>query len=76
MSWRPDGWLQNRKLNSGLAVSHPHLSGELWSAYEQGAAAMLEALRREGLKQRRMSISKNKLVEGYEVFIPDEEAQQ
>jgi len=37
---------------------------------------MLEALRREGLKQRRMSISKNKLVEGYEVFIPDEEAQQ
>ena len=83
--WRPETWLANRKLNSGLWVSHPHLSGELWSAYEAGATAMLEALRARGYHVDRDAVfcSRGERQTLYNLgntgtytFIPDEEAQQ
>jgi hypothetical protein len=89
MSWRPDkDWIKHKDFNS---PSSPHQGGADYDingkfiddleSFEQGADAMLEALRKHGVKGFLTSVGTfipsmlktNFLKRGYQVFIPDEE---
>lgn len=76
MNWRPEGW-QNPYETIDLAVKEPRVVMGKAIGYEEGADAMLEALRSssqsyhpnsEGLKQE---LAKRPYPKGRWVFIPD-----
>ncbi|MFA5377132.1 MAG: hypothetical protein WC455_15380 [Dehalococcoidia bacterium] len=79
--WRPPDWDAKAISDKTMVdvkvelilTDHRHAS-EIF--VEAGADAMLTALRAEGIKEERYSKSKGQLVNGYDCFIPDEEAKQ
>jgi hypothetical protein len=78
--WRPDGWREIKdKIYDKIALDDPYYSIEVYEAIEDGADAMLEALKKQGTYGLKLHCipcfpgEKEATLYGWDVFIPDDE---